>query len=126
MKLIIAGSRDISLSISELETFLCKVPAKPDEIVSGCCKGVDKSAINYANHHGIPLKEFPANWDIFGRGAGPIRNVEMAEYADALLLIWDGKSRGSLNMKKTMDNKGKPVYSHIIPPCHRRLCKEHE
>jgi hypothetical protein len=38
----------------------------------------------------------------------------MAEYADALLLIWDGKSRGSLNMKQQMLKLEKPVYEVIV------------
>jgi hypothetical protein len=41
---------------------------------------------------------FPAKWDKYGKAAGPLRNREMAAYADALILVWDGKSRGSANM----------------------------
>jgi len=58
--------------------------------------------------------EFPADWDTHGRAAGPIRNKQMAEYGDALLLIWDGESRGSANMKSNMKKLGKPVYEIII------------
>ena len=32
------------------------------------------------------------------RSAGPIRNKQMAEYADTLFAFWDGKSRGTKNM----------------------------
>jgi hypothetical protein len=38
----------------------------------------------------------------------------MAEYADALLLIWDGSSRGSANMRQQMERRGKPVYEVIL------------
>jgi hypothetical protein len=38
----------------------------------------------------------------------------MAEEADALLLIWDGESKGSANMKKEMLFKNKPVYEVIL------------
>jgi hypothetical protein len=38
----------------------------------------------------------------------------MAEYADALLLIWNGESRGSANMKENMVKLGKPVYEVIL------------
>lgn len=39
----------------------------------------------------------------------------MAEYADAALIImWDGGSKGSLNMKENMEKLGKPVYTYYI------------
>ncbi len=60
------------------------------------------------------LKEFPPDWEKHGKAAGPIRNKEMAEYADALLLIWDGKSRGSASMKKEMEKLEKPIYEVIL------------
>jgi hypothetical protein len=46
----------------------------------------------------VPLKIFPAQWSIYGKGAGYIRNREMAQYADALIAFWDGKSKGTKNM----------------------------
>lgn len=59
-------------------------------------------------------KEFPADWKAHGKAAGPIRNKQMAEYADALLLIWDGESKGSASMKNEMLKLNKPVYEVII------------
>jgi hypothetical protein len=38
----------------------------------------------------------------------------MAEYADALILVWDGKSRGSASMKREMEKLGKPIYEVIV------------
>lgn len=33
-----------------------------------------------------------------GRKAGPLRNKQMAEYADGVVLFWDQKSRGTRSM----------------------------
>jgi hypothetical protein len=44
------------------------------------------------------VKSFPADWRLYGRSAGMIRNRQMANYADALLAIWDGRSPGTANM----------------------------
>ena len=44
------------------------------------------------------MRVFPADWDKYGKRAGYLRNVQMAEYADALLAFWDGESRGTKNM----------------------------
>ena len=120
MKLIIAGSRDL-LKAKEISPSLIEVliytqfEIFPDEIVSGHGGVVDKSGEKFSRF--IINKEptlFPAEWDKYGNSAGPIRNKQMADYADALLLIWDGESKGSTNMKKLMIDLKKPVYEVIL------------
>lgn len=123
MKLIIAGSRTIhpgtNLINDLIEHFVGA--ENVDEVVSGCADGVDKTGEAWCNKMmslcgsmAPKLKQFPADWVKHGRAAGPYRNMDMAAYADALLLIWDGQSRGSANMKQCMLNKGKPVYEVIL------------
>lgn len=114
-KLIIAGSRSLNI-----DPFLITYVIQHlgfytiEEIVSGGAKGVDTSAELYAKNHNLPFTLFSADWDTHGKKAGPLRNELMAEYADALLLIWDGVSKGSSNMKKNMLRLNKPVYEIII------------
>lgn len=60
--------------------------------------GVDTLGYRIGNALEIPVSEFPANWKKFGRSAGPIRNREMANAADAVLAVWDGESRGTNDM----------------------------
>lgn len=121
MKLIIAGSRTFTnLSKYFFRDILNNLNIdfnNPDvlhEIVSGCAKGADTGGEHFAKQYNIPLVIFPADWDKYGNAAGPIRNKQMADYADALLLVWDGKSKGSANMKATMEKLKKPVYEVII------------
>lgn len=68
------------------------------EVVSGMAKGIDTLAIRWAARHGLPVKEMYANWNAHGRWAGGIRNKRMAEYADAVICIWDNHSKGTENM----------------------------
>lgn len=117
MKLIIAGSRDI-FDYNALVDFFesIKFPSKIDEIVSGCAAGVDALGEKLAKDKGIylnPDEPFKAKWKEYGAAAGGIRNHAMAEYADALLLLWDGRSPGSKNMKRQMEAEGKPIYEMI-------------
>ena len=102
MKVIIAGSRnftDYQKLKKECDQFLQN--QKIIEIVSGChYKGADKLGIQYANEKGFNLIKFPADWNKFGKAAGPKRNEQMANYADGLIAFWDGNSRGTKNMIK--------------------------
>lgn len=114
MKLIIAGSRTLNPSVKEIADIVYAHRISITEIVSGGARGVDTCAEKYALAADQPMRIFHANWDKHGKSAGHIRNAEMAKYADALLLIWDGKSRGSANMKAAMNKLNKPVYEVIL------------
>ena len=97
MKTIIAGSRTITNYEDVLEA-ISLVGWDITEVVSGGAKGVDRMGERYAKYYKIPLKRFPANWDKYGKSAGIIRNNDMAKYADALIAIWDLKSKGTKHM----------------------------
>jgi len=49
-------------------------------------------------------------WNRLGKRAGPMRNKRMAEYTDAAIIIWDGKSPGSRNMVNEMIKLNKPYH----------------
>ena len=68
------------------------------EIVSGTANGADKLGEKYAKENGYSIKQFPADWNKYGKSAGYKRNEEMAKYADALIAFWDGKSKGTKHM----------------------------
>ena len=68
------------------------------QIVSGTARGVDQLGEEYAKRNDLAVKKFPADWDRFGKSAGYKRNKQMAEYANALVAFWDGRSRGTKHM----------------------------
>lgn len=112
MKVIIAGSRTITdyniVLDAVLESSAYIFPIT--EIVSGCARGVDLLGEKYAKLNNLSIKKFPANWNEYGKLAGPIRNRQMAEYADSLIAIWDGKSKGTKNMIDTMKMLNKKFF----------------
>lgn len=115
MKLVIAGSRSINVDIEVLiKSFYPYLQEPIKEVVSGTARGIDTCGEKFALKMNIPIKKFPADWIGFGNSAGVIRNKQMAEYGDALLLIWDGHSNGSANMKNNMMKVNKPIYEIII------------
>lgn len=126
MKVIIAGSRDIT-NYNLLKEVIKESGFKITEVVSGCAKGVDKLGEDYADHCMIPVKKFPAKWaDLsepcivaenqygkYNKLAGINRNKEMAEYADALICLHDG-SKGSLSMVEIAKEAGLKVFEKKV------------
>jgi hypothetical protein len=112
MKVIIAGSRtidDYKLVVQAMKHCGFTVT----EVVCGMATGIDKQGEVWARANNLPVKEMPADWNQHGKAAGPIRNREMAKYADAAVVIWDGKSRGSRNMINEMIRQGKPYFVQL-------------
>ena len=112
MKLIIAGSRDLTPSTDYLEL----LGLSPEEVVCGMARGAHLWGKVWAERFGLPVKEFPADWEKYGKFAGFVRNAEMAKYADELLAIWDGKSRGTKHIIQLMLDLGKPFQVILIRP----------
>lgn len=98
-RVIIAGGRDFNDFERMVDFCDYYLQNKTSiEIVSGKAKGADSLGEQYAKLRGYPIVEYPADWNKLGKAAGPIRNKEMAKYADALLAFWDGRSKGTKNM----------------------------
>lgn len=99
MKTIIAGSRDFCGTIEDIQRAIANRGFQVTQVVSGGCRGVDERAEAWALSRGMSLKVFPADWIKHGKAAGPIRNRQMAEYAEALIAIKTKPvSRGTDNM----------------------------
>ena len=111
-RIIIAGSRDFNdyaIAKRELDSFfntlLIDATEKIDiEIISGTARGADTLGEKYAKENNIKLTRMPADWNMYGKAAGMIRNNQMASYASEngyvgyLVVFWDGISRGTKGM----------------------------
>lgn len=123
MKVIIAGSRNIinvgEYWFIELDKFRERLRSishlEITEVVCGMASGIDTIGKRWAERNNIPVKEFPADWDKYGKAAGPIRNKQMADYSDCAIVIYKpAVSKGSINMINTMKKVGKPVYEVLV------------
>jgi len=97
MKTIIAGSRGVT-SLKVVEDAVNASGFTITEEVSGGARGVDTLGEQWAKTRNIPVKRFPAEWAKYGRSAGYKRNVQMGDYAEALVAIWANKSKGTGHM----------------------------
>ena len=112
-RVIIAGGRHfgnydllkdkcVAILANKMET--CDV-----HIVSGCASGADSLGEAFADEFQLKVDKFPADWDKFGKSARYKRNVQMAENADALIVFWDGKSKGTNHMINIAKEKNLPT-----------------
>jgi hypothetical protein len=124
MKVIIAGSRDID-DYEFIDSAINNSGFIIEEVVSGGAKGVDTIAELWATNNKIPVTVFKADWKNisspdaiimtnshgqYDKKAGIRRNEKMAEYADALIAIWDGQSKGTKAMIDIAERKGLKVF----------------
>lgn len=97
--IIVAGGRDFMNRDFVFEKCNEHFYLRTDVLVQGdCATGVDMLAREWAHCKQRVMISCPANWGKHSKAAGPIRNKEMAEGADVLVAIWDGKSRGTRSM----------------------------
>ena len=98
-RVVVAGSRsfdDYKRLSTELDSYLA---GKTNvTIISGTARGADRLGERYAAEHNMKLERFPAEWDKYHKGAGPIRNHKMVLEADAVVVFWDNESSGSKNI----------------------------
>ena len=114
MLTIIAGSRTIE-SPEQVFSAIAMAPWKPTAVISGGAAGVDSLGEAWGRQNQIRVVRMAADWDRFGKRAGYLRNVEMAAVAEALILIWDGKSKGSGHMKRIAEARGLKIFEVVIP-----------
>ena len=117
MRVIIAGSRGFNdgQRLYDVMAWLGQ-HIRIDLIISGGAEGADMLGEQWANTYGVPVEKVRANWGTEGRKAGPIRNRAMAEKGEALVVFWDGKSRGTQNMIKEALAHGLEVHVFRFQP----------
>ena len=77
--------------------------------VSGNCRGADKLGEQFACENHYDIEKYPADWQRFGKSAGPKRNENMARVADYIICFWDGKSKGTQSMIDFAKKYNKPI-----------------
>jgi hypothetical protein len=115
MKILVGGSREFTDRARVFEVMedvffqVERMGARSVTIISGTARGSDKLGEKFAEHRGLRLERYPADWDQYGKSAGIIRNKQMAMKADIAVLFWDGESSGTKNMMEEMWAQRKPV-----------------
>ena len=113
MKVAVIGSRSLHIPIPILATY---IPSQVSEIVSGGARGIDTCARSFAETNDIKLTEFLPEYDKYGRSAPLKRNIQIIDYADEVVAIWDGKSRGTAFVIHECRKRDKKVTVFCVEP----------
>ena len=105
MRVAIVGSRN--LTIKYIHKYFPE-NISIDEIVSGGASGIDSCAKRCAHENRIAYTEFLPDYRRYGRGAPILRNREIVDYADFVLIFWDGSSYGTKSVIDYCINTDKP------------------
>ena len=106
MKVAVVGSR--SLDDTHFPLLEKYIPPGVSEIISGGASGADKLAERFADEENLLLTIIRPDYKTYERMAPLIRNGEIVEKSDFTLILWDGSSRGSLNVIMTCIKINKP------------------
>ena len=86
----------------------CGVIDSPDPVIviHGGAKGADSLADQWAVVNWLQIKEFKADWNRYGRVAGPIRNQQMIDEGKPDLVVAFPGGEGTANMVKLAKKHG--------------------
>lgn len=123
MKILVCGGRDLTdwswfrdrmeeiasecfprLEEDEYGNFLYGV-----KIITGGARGADRLAYNWAVVNWTDYQEFPADWQKYGKAAGPIRNQQMLDEGKPDLVVAFPGGRGTADMVLRAKLAGVPV-----------------
>lgn len=117
LRLIIAGSRYFEdyekLEYVASRLLATRFPGRGVVVVSGGCCGADLLGERFAAVRGFSVRRFSADWAVFGRAAGPLRNRRMVAFADAVLVFpVPGRAcRGTRDLVRAAQLAGLPVFA---------------
>ncbi len=112
MKVAVVGSRGL-----KIDFMFFYVLAAATEIVSGGAKGVDRAAKAFAEERKLKYKEFLPDYKRYGIAAPIKRNDEIIDYADLVVVLWDGKSRGTKYVIDRCKKNKKSLMIHYLHVC---------
>lgn len=123
MRILVCGGRDfkdellLSNTLAKIisESGDCdflydgSVDVKNTVIISGCARGADTLAIEFAKFYYIPCEKYPADWKKYPKAAGPIRNQQMLKEGKPDLVVAFPGGKGTAHMIKIAKDAGVKV-----------------
>ena len=80
-------------------------------IISGHARGADSLAEQWAKDREVSLDIYPAEWDVYGKSAGFMRNQQMIDEGLPDLVVAFSGGKGTINMIKLSNQANIPLYN---------------
>lgn len=105
MRVAIVGSRDYP-NLDEVREYVMSLP-DDTIVITGGARGVDQTAELAARARGLTVVVHEAEWQKYGKAAGPMRNKVVVEDCDRLVAFWDEVTPGTKNAISQASKSGK-------------------
>ena len=112
MRVAIVGSRSVSKDAYDIVRRY--IPKGASEIISGGADGADQIAETYAYNNHLPLRIYRPDYPAYRKNAPLRRNLQIVQYSDYVLVLWDGASRGAANVIQLCFQEFTPVHVLLI------------
>lgn len=112
MRVAIVGSRSVSMDAYDIASRY--IPKGASEIISGGAEGADQIAEVYACNNHLPLRIYRPDYETYHKSAPLQRNLQIVQYSDYVLVLWDGTSRGAANVIRLCFQEFTPVHVLLI------------
>ena len=114
MRIIVCGGRDFS-DQTALTRALDRLAKKHviDAVIEGNASGADRMAGFWARKRGIPNLKFNAEWKLYGKAAGPIRNQKMIDEGNPDGVVAFPGRNGTASMIDLAQKAGIPVWEPL-------------
>lgn len=104
MKILVCGDRrwknfDVIFRWLKKQKELATARGEKLEVINGAAPGADELSTRVCRHLDIPVDEVPAEWDKYGKAAGPIRNTTMLHKKPDRVFAFHDDIRGSKGTK---------------------------
>ncbi len=109
MKVLVCGSRDYDDPLKILSTLSPRFLAGETTIIHGDANGADRIAGHIAKSIGMTVVAVPAEWEKYGKSAGPIRNRKMLDMNPDLVLAFHPDieaSKGTKDCVREAERRG--------------------
>jgi len=109
MRILVCGGRDYDDRKKVFEAL--DTLDNPCALIEGGARGADRLAREWAIDNNVPIFTFNADWETYGRAAGPIRNKQMLVEGKPDIVIAFPGGAGTANMIRQARAAGIPCFT---------------
>lgn len=119
MRVLVCGGRDYcdaSTLWGALDTLRRQSPHDAMIVIQGGARGADQMAREWCESRKVPYENYPAEWERYGRAAGPTRNQQMLDKGNPDLVVAFPGGKGTADMIRRAKEAGVRTINGELKP----------